>query len=104
MQGDVGLIGRKIIVDTYGGWGVYGGGVFFGKDFFKVDRFVVYVFRWVVKLLVKVGLCKRVLVQVRGGVIFDNIFEKDLNFIMYIFDFLQKERKKMRFDQGEMLV
>lgn len=89
MQGDVGLIGRKIIVDTYGGWGVYGGGVFFGKDFFKVDRFVVYVFRWVVKLLVKVGLCKRVLVQVRGGVIFD-IFEK--------------ERRKMRFDQGEMLV
>lgn len=100
MQGDVGLIGRKIIVDTYGGWGVYGGGVFFGKDFFKVDRFVVYVFRWVVKLLVKVGLCKRVLVQVRGGV----IFERDFNFIMYIFDFLQKERRKMRFDQGEMLV
>lgn len=93
MQGDVGLIGRKIIVDIYGGWGVYGGGVFFGKDFFKVDRFVVYVFRWVVKLLVKVGLCKRVLVQVRGGVIFD-IFEKDFNFMMIFLIFCRKKEEK----------
>lgn len=52
----------------YGGWGVYGGGVFLGKDFFKVDCFVGYVVRWVVKFFVKVGLCKCVLVQVGGDV------------------------------------
>lgn len=64
MQGDAGLTGRKIIVDTYGGWGAHGGGAFSGKDFSKVDRSAAYAARWVAKSLVKAGLCKRVLVQV----------------------------------------
>ncbi len=87
-QGDAGLTGRKIIVDTYGGWGAHGGGAFSGKDYTKVDRSAAYaarynsiyirfiisifikvkiklnkIFRWVAKSLVKAGLCKRVLVQ-----------------------------------------
>lgn len=64
-QGDAGLTGRKIIVDTYGGWGAHGGGAFSGKDYTKVDRSAAYAARWVAKSLVKAGLCKRVLVQVR---------------------------------------
>lgn len=64
-QGDAGLTGRKIIVDTYGGWGAHGGGAFSGKDYTKVDRSAAYAARWVAKSLVKARLCKRVLVQVR---------------------------------------
>lgn len=63
-KGDAGLTGRKIIVDTYGGWGAHGGGAFSGKDFTKVDRSAAYAARWVAKSLVKAGLCKRCLVQV----------------------------------------
>jgi len=63
-QGDAGVTGRKIIVDTYGGWGAHGGGAFSGKDFSKVDRSAAYACRWVAKSLVKAGLCRRVLVQV----------------------------------------
>jgi len=63
-MGDAGLTGRKIIVDTYGGWGAHGGGAFSGKDFSKVDRSAAYAARWVAKSLVKAKLCKRVLVQV----------------------------------------
>jgi len=63
-QGDAGLTGRKIIVDTYGGWGAHGGGAFSGKDPTKVDRSAAYAARWVAKSLVAAGLCKRVLVQV----------------------------------------
>jgi len=63
-QGDAGVTGRKIIVDTYGGWGAHGGGAFSGKDFSKVDRSAAYAARWVAKSLVHAGLCKRVLVQV----------------------------------------
>merc|ERR1711988_983844 len=63
-QGDAGLTGRKIIVDTYGGWGAHGGGAFSGKDPTKVDRSGAYAARWVAKSLVKSGLAKRVLVQV----------------------------------------
>jgi len=63
-MGDAGLTGRKIIVDTYGGWGAHGGGAFSGKDFSKVDRSAAYAARWVAKSLVKAQLCKRVLVQV----------------------------------------
>ncbi|KAJ3605611.1 hypothetical protein NHX12_027656 [Muraenolepis orangiensis] len=59
-QGDAGLTGRKIIVDTYGGWGAHGGGAFSGKDYTKVDRSAAYAARWVAKSLVKAGLCKRV--------------------------------------------
>lgn len=68
-QGDAGLTGRKIIVDTYGGWGAHGGGAFSGKDYTKVDRSAAYAARWVAKSLVKAGLCRRVLVQVRTHVI-----------------------------------
>lgn len=63
-QGDAGVTGRKIIVDTYGGWGAHGGGAFSGKDFSKVDRSAAYAARWVAKSLVKAKLCRRVLVQV----------------------------------------
>uniref|UniRef100_W8BP23 S-adenosylmethionine synthase n=2 Tax=Ceratitis capitata TaxID=7213 RepID=W8BP23_CERCA len=63
-MGDAGLTGRKIIVDTYGGWGAHGGGAFSGKDFTKVDRSAAYAARWVAKSLVKAGLCRRCLVQV----------------------------------------
>lgn len=64
-QSDAGLTGRKIIVDTYGGWGGHGGGAFSGKDYSKVDRSGAYAARWVAKSLVKAGLCRRALVQVR---------------------------------------
>merc|ERR1712190_363672 len=63
-QSDAGLTGRKIIVDTYGGWGAHGGGSFSGKDYTKVDRSAAYAARWVAKSLVKAGLCRRCLVQV----------------------------------------
>jgi len=63
-QGDAGLTGRKIIVDTYGGWGAHGGGAFSGKDPSKVDRSGAYAARWVAKSLVAAGLCKRCLIQV----------------------------------------
>ncbi|XP_058060877.1 S-adenosylmethionine synthase isoform X1 [Anopheles bellator] len=63
-QGDAGLTGRKIIVDTYGGWGAHGGGAFSGKDFTKVDRSAAYAARWVAKSLVKAGICRRCMVQV----------------------------------------
>merc|ERR1711972_422006 len=57
-MGDAGLTGRKIIVDTYGGWGAHGGGAFSGKDFSKVDRSAAYAARWVAKSLVKAKLVK----------------------------------------------
>ena len=63
-HGDAGLTGRKIIIDTYGGWGAHGGGAFSGKDPTKVDRSAAYAARWVAKSLVKAGFCDRVLVQV----------------------------------------
>ena len=62
-HGDSGLTGRKIIVDTYGGWGSHGGGAFSGKDPTKVDRSAAYAARWVAKNLVAAGLCKRCLIQ-----------------------------------------
>merc|ERR1712060_785392 len=62
-QGDAGLTGRKIIIDTYGGWGAHGGGAFSGKDPTKVDRSAAYVCRQMAKSVVKGGLCKRALVQ-----------------------------------------
>jgi S-adenosylmethionine synthetase len=63
-QGDCGLTGRKIIVDTYGGMGRHGGGAFSGKDPSKVDRSACYAARWVAKNIVKGGLAKRCEVQV----------------------------------------
>ena len=58
------MTGRKIIVDTYGGWGAHGGGAFSGKDFSKVDRSAAYAARWVAKSVVAAGLAKRCLFQV----------------------------------------
>lgn len=55
-EGDAGLTGRKIIVDTYGGWGRHGGGAFSGKDPTKVDRSAAYMCRWVAKNVVAAGL------------------------------------------------
>ena len=63
-HGDAGLTGRKIIVDSYGGWGAHGGGAFSGKDPSKVDRSAAYAARWAAKSLVKAGLCARCLIQV----------------------------------------
>jgi len=63
-QGDAGLTGRRIIVDTYGGWGAHGGGCFSGKDPSKVDRSGAYAARWIAKSLCAAGLCQRCLVQV----------------------------------------
>ena len=57
-QGDSGLTGRKIIVDTYGGWGRHGGGAFSGKDPSKVDRSAAYMGRWVAKNVVAAGLAR----------------------------------------------
>ena len=62
-QGDSGLTGRKIIVDTYGGSAPHGGGAFSGKDPTKVDRSAAYAARWVAKTVVAAGLAKRCQVQ-----------------------------------------
>merc|ERR1711869_22688 len=62
-QGDAGLTGRKIIIDTNGGWGAHGGGAFSGKDPTKVDRSAAYICRQMAKSVVKSGLSKRALVQ-----------------------------------------
>jgi S-adenosylmethionine synthetase len=62
-QGDTGLTGRKIIVDTYGGMGRHGGGAFSGKDPSKVDRSAAYMGRWVAKNIVAAGLADRCEVQ-----------------------------------------
>ncbi len=63
-QGDVGLTGRKIIVDTYGGMGRHGGGAFSGKDCTKVDRSAAYAARWVAKNIVAAGLASRCEIQI----------------------------------------
>jgi S-adenosylmethionine synthetase len=62
-QGDTGLTGRKIIVDSYGGMGRHGGGAFSGKDPSKVDRSAAYMGRWVAKNIVKAGLARRAEIQ-----------------------------------------
>merc|ERR1712144_115028 len=62
-QGDAGLTGRKIIIDTYGGWGAHGGGAFSGKDYSKVDRSAAYLARWIAKSLLHAKLARRALVQ-----------------------------------------
>jgi S-adenosylmethionine synthetase len=63
-HGDAGLTGRKIIIDTYGGWGAHGGGAFSGKDPTKVDRSAAYACRWIAKSIVAAKLARRVIVQV----------------------------------------
>lgn len=63
-QGDAGLTGRKIIVDTYGGYAPHGGGAFSGKDPTKVDRSAAYMARYIAKNIVAAGLADRCLVQI----------------------------------------
>ena len=63
-EADAGLTGRKIIVDTYGGWAPHGGGAFSGKDASKVDRSAAYYSRYAAKSLVAAGLAQRCLIQV----------------------------------------
>jgi len=63
-HGDAGLTGRKIIIDTYGGWGAHGGGAFSGKDSTKVDRSAAYLGRHIAKSVVGSKLARRCLVQV----------------------------------------
>ncbi|KAF6261472.1 S-adenosylmethionine synthase [Scenedesmus sp. NREL 46B-D3] len=63
-HGDAGLTGRKIIIDTYGGWGAHGGGAFSGKDPTKVDRSGAYIARQAAKSVVAAGFARRCLVQV----------------------------------------
>ena len=63
-MGDSGLTGRKIIVDTYGGWSRHGGGAFSGKDPTKVDRTAAYAARYLAKNVVKAGLADKCEVQI----------------------------------------
>ncbi|OGC25619.1 methionine adenosyltransferase [candidate division WOR-1 bacterium RIFOXYB2_FULL_42_35] len=67
-QGDSGVTGRKIIVDTYGGYARHGGGAFSGKDPTKVDRSGTYAARWVAKNVVAAGLARRCEVQIAYGI------------------------------------
>jgi S-adenosylmethionine synthetase len=67
-MGDTGLTGRKIIVDTYGGYARHGGGAFSGKDCTKVDRSAAYAVRWVAKNVVAAGLADRCEVEVAYGI------------------------------------
>ncbi|MSU46425.1 MAG: methionine adenosyltransferase [Lacunisphaera sp.] len=71
-QGDSGLTGRKIIVDTYGGWGRHGGGAFSGKDPSKVDRSAAYMCRWVAKNIVASGLADLAELQVAYAIGYPN--------------------------------
>ncbi len=71
-QGDCGLTGRKIIVDTYGGMGRHGGGAFSGKDPSKVDRSAAYMCRWVAKNIVAAGLAARCELQVAYAIGYPN--------------------------------
>jgi S-adenosylmethionine synthetase len=63
-HGDAGLTGRKIIIDTYGGWGAHGGGAFSGKDPTKVDRSAAYVCRYLAKNVVAAGLADKCTLQI----------------------------------------
>ncbi|KAF7694578.1 S-adenosylmethionine synthase isoform type-1 [Cucumispora dikerogammari] len=67
-KADSGLTGRKIIVDTYGGFGSHGGGSFSGKDWTKVDRSGAYAARWIALSLVKAKICKRISLQISYAV------------------------------------
>ena len=67
-RADAGLTGRKIIADTYGGWGGHGGGAFSGKDGTKVDRSAAYAARWVAKSVVHSGFASRCMVQLSYGI------------------------------------
>src|SRR5437762_6175947 len=78
-QGDTGLTGRKIIVDSYGGWGRHGGGAFSGKDPSKVDRSAAYMARWVAKNVVASGLAKRCEIQFAYAIGYPNPVSMNIN-------------------------
>ena len=78
-EGDTGLTGRKIIVDSYGGWGRHGGGAFSGKDPSKVDRSAAYMGRWVAKNVVAAGLAKRCEVQFAYAIGYPNPVSMNIN-------------------------
>ena len=78
-QGDTGLTGRKIIVDSYGGWGRHGGGAFSGKDPSKVDRSAAYMGRWVAKNVVASGLASRCEVQFAYAIGFPDPVSMNIN-------------------------
>jgi len=78
-EGDTGLTGRKIIVDSYGGWGRHGGGAFSGKDPTKVDRSAAYMARWVAKNVVASGLAKRCEIQFAYAIGYPNPVSMNIN-------------------------
>ncbi|MEP6686539.1 MAG: methionine adenosyltransferase [Verrucomicrobiota bacterium] len=78
-QGDTGLTGRKIIVDSYGGWGRHGGGAFSGKDPSKVDRSAAYMGRWVAKNVVAAGLASRCEIQFAYAIGFPDPVSMNIN-------------------------
>lgn len=78
-KADSGLTGRKIIVDTYGGFGNHGGGCFSGKDWSKVDRSGAYAARWISKSLVKAGICKRISIQISYAIGVSDILSINVN-------------------------
>src|SRR5476651_723657 len=78
-QGDTGLTGRKIIVDSYGGWGRHGGGAFSGKDPSKVDRSAAYMGRWVAKNVVAAGLATRCEIQFAYAIGFPDPVSMNIN-------------------------
>ena len=106
---DAGLTGRKIVVDTYGGWAPHGGGAFSGKDPTKVDRSAAYYCRYVAKSLVAAGLCHRAQVQVSYAIgVSDplSIFIDSLGTVkegMTDYDLLHVVLKNFDFRPGSML-
>lgn len=78
-EGDCGLTGRKIIVDTYGGMGRHGGGAFSGKDPSKVDRSAAYMCRWVAKNIIAAGLAKRCELQLAYAIGYPLPVSLDIN-------------------------
>ena len=78
-QGDAGLTGRKIVVDTYGGWVPHGGGAFSGKDPSKIDRSAAYMARYVAKNCVAAGLCKEMEIQIAYAIGVENPVSIKLN-------------------------
>ena len=78
-HGDTGLTGRKIIVDTYGGYGAHGGGAFSGKDPSKVDRSAAYAARHIAKNMVAAGLADKILIQLSYAIGIDKPISVNVN-------------------------
>merc|ERR1712032_1668343 len=106
-QGDAGLTGRKIIIDTYGGWGAHGGGAFSGKDPTKVDRSAAYICRQMAKSVVKSGLCKRALVQLSYAIGVAkplSLFVAKIGFDSYVDDLASVDSKGLSDKTCEVIV